>query len=200
MMAAPTYLYVSCALVGYFIGSFPSGVVLTRKKYGIDVREMGSGNIGATNVTRVFGWYAGILVLVIDFLKGFLPLIVLRHYYDDYPWLLTITAMSLVLGHCFSVYLGFRGGKGVATGLGGLLIVSPWVAGVAAFVYLAVLATTRISAIGSLSGIGVSLVYLLLARPPASETWLVLGIAAIVVIRHHSNIRRLWGGLRKTAK
>ena len=195
-MAEPIYLYVSCVIVGYFVGSFPTGVVLTRRKYGIDVREMGSGNIGATNVTRVFGWYAGVVVFAVDFLKGFVPLALLRYQYSGYPWLLTLTAMALVLGHCFSLYLGLRGGKGVATSLGCLLIVSPWMAGISAATYALLLLVSRISAVGSLGGIGAALLYALIVKPPIYECWLVAGISLIVLVRHHSNIRRLWSGSR----
>src|SRR5271154_6882488 len=88
----------------YILGSFPTGVVLSRRKYGIDVREMGSGNIGATNVTRVFGWYAGVLVFVVDFLKGCLPVWLARHYAIGQPWLAVTVGVAVVLGHCFSLY------------------------------------------------------------------------------------------------
>lgn len=187
---------VVSAIAGYLIGSFPTGVVLTRRKYGIDVREMGSGNIGATNVTRVFGWYAGALVFLVDFLKGLLPLLLVKRYYPEDLWALAAGGSALVLGHCFSAYLKLRGGKGVATSLGCLVAVVPLLAGIAAAAYAVVLAITRISALGSLTGILVVLGYLAFFRPPAPVTCLILFIAVIVVVRHRQNIERLWAESR----
>jgi acyl phosphate:glycerol-3-phosphate acyltransferase len=183
-------------LVGfcYLLGSFPTGVVLSRKKYGIDVREMGSGNIGATNVTRVFGWYAGVLVFMIDFLKGVFPIWLLQRYDQSEPWLMTFCSLALVLGHCFSVYLRFRGGKGVATSLGCLVVVAPWAAALSALSYLILLLTTKISAVGSLGGILVTLIYIVVAQPEGPVTWLIVGMSIIVVVRHRKNLQRLLSG------
>ncbi len=189
--------YLLFGLAAYLIGSFPTGVVLSRKKYGLDVRDMGSGNIGATNITRVFGWYAGAMVFLVDFLKGWGPVawITLRHPED--PWLKTVVGASLVLGHCFSAYLRLRGGKGVATSLGCLLAVLPWAATAGGVAYLILLLVTRISAVGSLGGIIVVLGYLVWNPPALPQLTLVLLVSALVVIRHDSNIRRLWGDLKK---
>jgi acyl phosphate:glycerol-3-phosphate acyltransferase len=196
-MTNASFLYGLVPLVGYLIGSFPTGVVISRHRYGFDVREMGSGNIGATNITRVFGWYAGFLVFLIDFLKGYLPLLLLKHYLTAEPWLLTVTATALVLGHCFSLYLHFRGGKGVATSLGCLLIVSPPAAAFAVLVYVILLSVTKISAVGSLGGIITALIYLCVSHPSGHETALILSITVIVLIRHRSNIQRLVRGMRR---
>lgn len=190
-------VYLASVLLGYLIGGFPTGVVLTRKRYGLDVREMGSGNIGATNVTRVFGWYAGLLVFVVDFLKGFLPLLLLNKFFPNEPWLLTLTAAFLVLGHCFSPFLKFRGGKGVATSFGCITLVAPWCALSVGLVYAVLLITTKISAVGSLGAILGALVYLLVANPPPHVTYLVLGIAVVVVVRHRQNIFRLIDTIKK---
>lgn len=187
------YLIAFClGITGYLIGSFPTGVVFTRRKFGLDVREMGSGNIGATNVTRVFGWYAGILVFVIDLFKGAGPLWLVKTLWPNEPWLLTATGSTLVMGHCFSAYLKFKGGKGVATSLGCLFIVAPWVAICSAIIYVALLVITRISAVGSLGGLGAVLIYLFIARPALSESVLLLVISFVVLIRHRSNIERLY--------
>ena len=189
--------YLVAFIAGYLVGGFPTGVVLTRRKYGIDVREMGSGNIGATNVTRVFGWYAGVLVLLIDFLKGFLPLWAIQHYWPDDPWLLTAAGTALVLGHCFSPFLKLRGGKGVATSLGCLAIAVPYLALAATATYAALLIATRISAVGSLGGIITAAIYLAIARPAEPAAALVASISFIVVVRHRSNIVRLWETFRR---
>jgi len=184
--------YFLVTLGGYFIGSFPTGVVLTRSKYGIDVREMGSGNIGATNVTRVFGWYAGVLVLLFDFIKGVVPVWAVQKYFPGDHWMCFLAAMSLVLGHCFSLFLKFRGGKGVATSLGVLTVLLPWGAASAAAVYAILLLVTRISALGSLGGIAATWVYLAVVWPPRPISLLVFGISAVVIFRHRANIQRLW--------
>lgn len=183
--------YFILSIVCYLIGSFPTGVVITKQKYGLDVREMGSGNIGATNVTRVFGWYAGIVTLLVDFAKGFVPLWLLNRYMPGDPWILTVAALSLVLGHCFSFYLKFQGGKGVATGLGTVVAVLPWCGLVAVIVYLIVILASRISALGSLSGILSSLIYLSISPPDLPTIVLVAGVSGVVVICHWSNIKRL---------
>ncbi len=172
-------------------------MVLTKRKFGLDVREMGSGNIGATNVTRVFGWYAGLLVFLIDFLKGYLPLYGLLKLYPDEPWLLTWSGLALVVGHCFSPYLKLKGGKGVATSLGCLAFFIPQGALVAIVVYGVALAITKISAVGSLSGVLAILIYLGATGPNSAVTWFVFIVALVVIGRHHENIRRLIKGEAK---
>lgn len=199
-MEATTPIYVLGALAAYLLGSFPTGVVLTRRKFGIDVREMGSGNIGATNVTRVFGWYAGVLVFVIDFLKGALPVWLARHYFPQAPWLASMAAIAVVLGHCFSLYISFRGGKGVATSFGCLAVVVPIAALVSGVVYGVTLAVTRISAVGSLAGIITTLAYIAIFEPSLPVAVLILGMSTVVIFRHHSNIRRLWDGFQTKSR
>jgi acyl phosphate:glycerol-3-phosphate acyltransferase len=186
-------IYLWTAIAGYLIGSIPTGVVLSKAKYGLDVREMGSGNIGATNVTRVFGWYAGVLTFTIDFLKGFFPLYLLDHFLPGRPWLMVTAGAAIVLGHCYSAYLKFKGGKGVATSLGALFSVAPWAAAIATAFYAILVFTTRISAVGSLGGVAAALLYLVIAkpRPPEPQIVLIFLVATIIVVRHHTNIRRL---------
>ncbi len=179
----------------YLLGGFPAGVAITKRKFGLDVREMGSGNIGATNVTRVFGWYAGFLVFVLDFIKGYLPLWALTRFYPaTTPWLLTGAGLTLVMGHCFSPYLKFKGGKGVATSLGCLAFFVPQGALAGIIVYALALAVTRISAVGSLSGIVALWIYLALVPVPTPVSTFVLLVSLIVIGRHHQNIRRLIKG------
>lgn len=186
-----TLQHLLVAIVCYLIGSFPTGVVLTKRKYGIDVREMGSGNIGATNVTRVFGWYAGILTLIIDLAKSFFPLLYLKNHYPEDTWMLSIAALSLVFGHCFSIYLKFRGGKGVATALGAVAVVAPWCAVIATGVYCIVILVTKISALGSLAGILSCILYLTFVRVETSFFVLIISVCLLVLSRHTSNIKRL---------
>ncbi|MEZ4751243.1 MAG: glycerol-3-phosphate 1-O-acyltransferase PlsY [Bdellovibrionota bacterium] len=188
-----TTTHILLGVGAYLVGSFPTGVVLSRRKYRIDVREMGSGNIGATNVTRVFGWYAGALTLVADFFKGLIPIYLTRHYFPELEWAPTIVGLGLVLGHCFSAYLGFRGGKGVATGFGCVAAFEPFLALLLAVVYVGLLLITRISAVGSLGGVAAALGYLVWKRPDQPFSSMLLGICGIILIRHIKNIRRLLG-------
>jgi glycerol-3-phosphate acyltransferase PlsY len=141
-----------------------------------------------------------VLVFLADFLKGYLPLMLLQRFFPDNPWLATVTGLALVLGHCFSAYLGLRGGKGVATSLGCLTAVIPWVAMVSAVCYVVLLLATRISAIGSLGGMAVALLYAAGWKPSPPVLVLVVGISTIVLIRHHDNIRRLVGGFKARKK
>jgi len=179
--------------MAYLMGSFPTGVFISKRKYGLDVREVGSGNIGATNITRIFGWYAGFLVFLIDFAKGAVPLLLIKRIYPENPWLWCIVAIFLVLGHCFSVFLGFKGGKGVATSLGCILVVEPLCAVLCGVVYLVSLKISKISAVGSLTGVLSCFLYLIFKWPgPASGT-LVLVLSGLIILRHQENIQRLKG-------
>jgi len=184
-----TYLVV--ILGTYLLGSFPTGVFISKRKYGLDVREMGSGNIGATNVKRIFGWYAGILVFLIDLGKGAIPLWGIQTLYPELPWLICGAGISLVLGHCFSVFLGFKGGKGVATSLGCILVADPICALIGGLVYLVVLKLSRISAVGSLVGVLSCMIYLMFRWPGNALGIMILTLCAIIVVRHKENLSRL---------
>lgn len=184
-------------LLAYAIGGFPTGVVLSRQKYGLDVREMGSGNIGATNITRTFGWYAGALTFLVDCAKGYLPLFYFQRFAAEQASWMPWVGVALVAGHCFSPYLKFRGGKGVATSLGVLLAVVPTAGGIAAVTYGVFLAATRISAIGSLAALAAVNGFWVVTRPGIDVVRLILGISFLVVVRHHTNLRRLWHDYKK---
>jgi glycerol-3-phosphate acyltransferase PlsY len=184
--------------VGYLCGSIPFGVVLSRLVLGVDVRTVGSGNIGATNVARVGGRKLGVLAMLLDTVKAVVPILAARALLAGAPgaeaWTLGVAAAAFV-GHLFPVWLRFRGGKGVATAFGIFLVLAPWVAlaGLAAWViaYL----VTRISSVGSLAGTAVCVAGVFLAdgpRHPASWTALVVG--ALIVLRHRGNIGRLVRG------
>lgn len=178
--------------MGYLIGSFPTGVVISLNKYGIDVRDMGSGNIGATNITRNFGWRAGVITFLVDFMKGFVGLQIAESVCAQSPWVVTATGAALVFGHCFSVFLRLRGGKGVATTLGCLVAVLPWAGFWMALSYLFFLITTRISAIGSLVGVTLACAYASVYSNQPPVQFLVYAMTAIVFVRHRTNIARLW--------
>lgn len=178
------------ALAAYAVGSFPTGVVISRRRFGIDVRDMGSGNIGATNITRNFGWKAGVITFLVDFMKGYLGLRIATALCPHFPWIETVAGSAVVLGHCFSLFLGLRGGKGVATTLGCLFAAAPLAGVLMAVCYLSLLAVTRVSAIGSLVGMGVAAVTVWIAEYSEDVRLMVSLCAAIVFVRHQRNIRR----------
>jgi acyl phosphate:glycerol-3-phosphate acyltransferase len=172
-------------LLGFLAGSIPFGL-LVGKRMGVDIREKGSGNIGASNVTRVLGVGAGVVVAILDIAKGALPVWYARHH-GGVP---TMVGWAAILGHCFSPWLGGRGGKGVATAFGVFLIVSPFMAGVAIVVFGAVLAITRVPTIGSLAGMA-TIAALALHRGDPGITRLALMTLGLLVYTHRENLREL---------
>ena len=183
---------VALIVLAYLLGSVPTGYVLG-KLAGIDVRSAGSGNIGAANVARVVGNRQGALTLVADAMKGFLPVLIAIQLELE-PVALAFTAIAAFLGHLYPLFLKFHGGKGVATALGTLLAIAP----VATLVLLALFALVAFSSrIVSLSAmvaaVAAPLVLWLLYQPPA-----IIGMgfffAAVIVLRHRGNIKRLRAG------
>jgi glycerol-3-phosphate acyltransferase PlsY len=184
-------LSFATAGIAYVLGSIPFGLILTRMAGLGDIRKVGSGNIGATNVLRTGrrGLAAGTLLL--DAAKGALAVQLVALLFG--PVWMPLAAMAAVVGHCFPVWLRFRGGKGVATGLG-VLIALDWRIGLAACaVWALVFAVTRISSAGALSAFAVSPVLAYFILPP---NWFIapLFIAVLVFWRHSANIRRLLSG------
>lgn len=181
-------------LVSYLIGAIPTGVLLTRVAGGEDVRKAGSGNIGATNVYRVAGRTLGILTLVGDCLKGVIPVLVAGQVFDLSTSHLALVALAAFLGHCYPVYLGFKGGKGVATALGIFLVLSPFAVLCALGLFILVLWRWRFISLASISA-AAAVPFLVLAfertAPLFAATFL---IAAIVIWRHRGNIERLRSG------
>jgi glycerol-3-phosphate acyltransferase PlsY len=178
--------------LAYILGSVPSGYVLG-KLAGIDVRDVGSGNIGAANVARAVGKRQGALTLVADATKGFLPVSIAILLQLD-PLAIAFTAIAAFLGHLYPLFLNFQGGKGVATALGALLAIAP----IATFVLLALFALVAFSSrIVSLSAMAAAvaapLVLWLFYQPPAI-VGMAFFFAAMIVLRHHGNIERLRAG------
>jgi len=183
------------AVVAYLVGAIPVGFVIARI-FGIgDIRRHGSGTIGMTNVLRTAGKLPAILTLLGDVAKGALAVWVGALVAGDVVVGGAVAAAAAVLGNCWSVLLKFRGGKGVATGLGALLFVlGPWAILPSAIVFLVVVATTRFVSLGSLlATVGAPLVALALGKPLPSVLATAV-IALIVVGRHHENIARLVSG------
>lgn len=202
------------ALASYLAGSIPFGFLIGKLVKGVDLRKFGSGNIGATNAGRVLGKKWGLICLALDALKGLLPVALLPQQFlaaDDpsFPHGTVIAGVSTIVGHMFPCWLGFRGGKGVATSLGVLSIVSPWGLLVAAVAFFSSFALWRYVSLSSLcAAIAFGAFEMIRLKPtPFSElTWshglFGLMVPLLIIIQHRSNIRRLLKGeeLRFTSK
>jgi glycerol-3-phosphate acyltransferase PlsY len=198
---------LSVVLCAYLIGSLPFGYLTAKFAAGIDIREHGSKNIGATNVTRVLGKRLGLLVLLLDALKGLLPAWLLAELFrsltnDSPEWLHVRVAcgVATIVGHMFPCWLKFRGGKGVATALGVAGILS-WEATLAAMlIFFVAFTVSRIVSLSSmLAAIGYAATHLWITEVPLSTnewslTAFSVAVPALIVIRHRSNIVRLWRG------
>ena len=185
---------VLAVLAAYLVGATPIGWLVARA-FGVgDIRRHGSGNIGATNVLRTLGWVPAVVTLLADVGKGYLAVVVGGLLGGGDPNVVAASTVAAVAGNCWSVFLGFRGGKGVATGLGALLRTVPWATVAALPVFVAVVATTRYISLGSLLAAAcVPLGAVLLGYPPAFAV-AALAVAVIVIARHHANIARLRAG------
>jgi glycerol-3-phosphate acyltransferase PlsY len=183
---------VLLVLGAFAVGSFPTGVIVARLR-GVDLRKVGSGNIGATNVGRALGKGWAIFVLLVDAVKGYAPVALAARLVS--PFIVAAVALAAVLGHMFSVFLKGRGGKGVATSLGAALALSPLAALISAGVYALVFAVCRISSVGSLSGVVAYPAALLLLgdRQPAHLAF-AAAMSILVIARHRDNLRRLARG------
>ena len=179
------------AVLAYFIGSIPSGLIIGKTFFNIDVRQYGSKNIGATNTYRVIGLKAALPVFLCDALKGAAGVVLLSSYGPMYMILGGILAM---MGHNWSIFLGFKGGRGVATGLGVLIALSPLVALLCFLVWGIILYFTKLVSLGSI--VAAALVPVLMYVTGESY-WFVGfgGLAALfVIVRHWDNIKRLLAG------
>jgi glycerol-3-phosphate acyltransferase PlsY len=188
-------------LLGYLSGSVPYGYVLPRLLKGVDVRTIGSGNIGATNAARAAGRVVGVSVFILDVAKAMVPVVVAQHLFAGTPngdrWVMA-TAVAAFSGHLFPVWLRFQGGKGVATGLGVFAVLAPWAAAAGFGAWILVYLTVRISSVGSLLGTLVCAVGVFALRGPESAiTWAGVALTAMIWWRHRENIGRLLRGEEK---
>lgn len=179
-------------LVSYVIGSVPSGYLLGKLR-GVDVRMVGSGNVGATNVARAVGKSQGVITLMADAAKGYLPVFAALQLGQD-SLTIALTAVAVFLGHLYPVFLKFQGGKGVATGFGALLALAPMAALVLAVVFVLVAGATRIVSLGSLATAAAAPLSLWLFYQPPVIVGMACFLGAMVIIRHRGNIQRLLAG------
>lgn len=189
--------------IGYVCGSLPFGLWLGRWFRGVDVRTLGSGNLGATNVFRALGPRLGIATLVLDMLKGTLPAFILPRTalgaaFPGGPDACGIAvALAAVLGHMFTFLAGFRGGKGVATTAGVVLALFPLAWAIAGSVFIVTVAVSRYISLGSILGaLAFATVVALTARGSHAtlQTAFAIAVAALIIVRHHQNLRRLMRG------
>lgn len=187
-------------ILTYFICAIPFGLILTQFFLKQDIRQSGSGNIGATNVTRIAGKKLGMLTLLLDGLKGALMVIAGRWIFDSAAYLhlfLVLICIVAVLGHIYPIYLKFKGGKGVATTLAVLLTLDPIVGFLSIVVWILCFAIFRISAISSLLAIFSSIIVALYNEAPISEIFLCVFLFILIAVRHKENIMRIISGQEK---
>lgn len=195
---------VLAALVGYISGAIPFSYIAGRVFAGIDLREHGSGNLGATNTFRFLGPKIAVGVLVADVAKGFAPVYfapayVGGHGLEDH-WLMLVAAFFAIVGHLFSVFVRFSGGKGIATSAGAFLALAPWAFLGGAIVFFAAAVPTRIVSVGSISAL-LALPLIVIGLNAIGVTayhWSIIAVSVVLTVvmlyKHRSNIRRLMAG------
>ncbi|HEV8016358.1 MAG TPA: glycerol-3-phosphate 1-O-acyltransferase PlsY [Stellaceae bacterium] len=192
---------IACAVFAYLCGSIPFGLIFARLGGHGDIRDIGSGNIGATNVLRTGNKHLALATLACDIAKGFIPVLIARQFGADAA---TVAAIAAPLGHIFPLWLRFKGGKGVATAAGALLAYA-WPIGVAAVLtWLAMAIVFRYSSLAAVTAAAIAALYAWIMRPEGVAPLPILFIALIIIWRHRTNLSRLLHGdedkiaLRKT--
>jgi glycerol-3-phosphate acyltransferase PlsY len=178
--------------LAYLIGAIPFGLVVGKLFYGVDIRREGSGNVGTTNVFRVLGKRAGVVVLVLDMLKGFIPALAASLLFN--PWYAIFIAAAPVVGHMYSIYLKGSGGKGVATGAGVVLALAPQAFLICLVVWVVLVLTTRYVSVGSLAASFLVPVLVIAFDDPLPYQIAAVLVAIIVWWAHRGNIGRLVRG------
>ena len=188
-------------IIAYLLGSIPFGYLIVRKKLGDDIRQSGSGGTGATNVSRRAGKTAGVITLVLDALKGSLAVLIAKGLSPNVEWVIAGAAIAVIVGHMFPVWLGFRGGKGVATGVGVFSILAPIAVLCAGVIFVAIVALTRYVSLGSIVAAATIPLFVWLQSvfvEPATDLRPLLMAAIVgallIVFAHRGNIARLARG------
>jgi glycerol-3-phosphate acyltransferase PlsY len=184
---------IGLVILGYLAGSIPTGLLLTKAFSEVDPRKEGSRNIGATNILRTAGKTLGVLTLAGDCLKGLIPVLLAVWIMKSDIWV-GLTALSAFAGHLFSVFLKFKGGKGVATALGVYLGIAPLAVLIDAGVFFGVVLTWRFVSLGSITAAAVMPILIAILTKSKSYVIASLIIAGLIWYRHQDNIRRLFGG------
>jgi acyl phosphate:glycerol-3-phosphate acyltransferase len=208
------FLLATIIILSYLVGSIPTSIIVSKLAKGIDIREHGSGNAGGTNVARVLGWKHGILVILFDAFKGVIAVVVVArlHYgsmpfhnvtpFDDFTLVQIIAGVSAVIGHVWTIFAGFRGGKGIATALGMLLMIITVDMLIAVGVFLIVVTISRYVSLGSLIG-AIAVPLSLIIREnifnvniPGYNTLLpfIIAVSLLIVFTHRKNVVRILNG------
>jgi acyl phosphate:glycerol-3-phosphate acyltransferase len=187
-------------VMGYLIGSLPMGVIVARLTGGVDPRTVGSGRTGGTNMLRAGGWGRAIAAAVLDLSKGLLPILIARAVGAPVA-IQALTGVGAILGSWKSVFLGFHGGRGVATGVGGMIAIAPWIIPIALPAFVLIIWVTRYVSLGSILGTGFGAVVIVVAvlLGQLDAAWLIYVIPGetIVWIAHRDNIARLLAGTER---
>ena len=187
-------------IIGYIFGSIPSGLVLVKMVCGIDIREYGSKNIGTTNVFRTVGGRMASIVLIADVIKGILAVLLVRYFFESNLQLELLTAIASLLGHNYSIFLGFKGGRGVATGLGLILLFMPDVCIFSFTVWLVIVFVTRYVSLGSIVGAFITPIVAYYRGYPIELVLFALAACVFVIVRHYENMKRLIAGTESKIK
>jgi acyl phosphate:glycerol-3-phosphate acyltransferase len=180
-------------VLAYFVGSFPSGYVIFRLGEKKDIRSLGSQSTGATNVLRLKGWKYALPVMLLDILKAALPVWLALRLYDDRRIALGV-AFLVVLGHCFPIFIKFKGGKGVSTALGSYIILAPFPCILSLAIFVGVVAASRFVSLGSLLATFSFPVFAYFLKNDRELALFGLAIFAVIALRHAGNIKRLLKG------
>jgi glycerol-3-phosphate acyltransferase PlsY len=183
----------SLLIIAYLLGAIPFGYLIGKWK-GLDIRQKGSGNIGATNVARVLGKQYGIAVFVLDFLKGFIPTYIAVRWFGLDSWMVTWVGLAAVLGHMFTPFLGFKGGKGVATSAGVLFGISPLLGLITLAVWFIVYKLSGYVSLGSIIAAFTAIFLGGMFAFPKNVLFLIGIVAVLILIKHKSNVERLIEG------
>ncbi len=194
--------YVAGPIVSYLVGAVPFCLLLGKWLAHVDIRQSGSGNTGAANLARVTTFPLGLAGLSLDFLKGFLPVYVAKEFtggWEPAKLAMILCGLGAICGHVWPVYLGFRGGKGLATAFGVAAGLAPAATGIALFVWLVVLAASRYISLSSMTAavafaVSVGLIYRGTLRENLPLFLFSLVVAAVILVRHRSNLARLLAG------
>lgn len=193
--------YILAAVAAYLLGSIPTGYIVARSHRNVDILQTGSKRTGATNILRTLGWQAALVVFLGDFLKGIAAVAVARALTGGDPAADVAAGFMAMAGHTFSLFLGFKGGRGVTTGLGAISLISPIAALVCAIVALSTMAVTRYVSLGSILGacsVPVTMVVLVIMGLGAPVHLLFGGAGALfIVVSHRDNIARLLNGTER---
>jgi len=186
---------VAALVASYLLGAIPTSYLAGRIFKGIDLREHGSKNLGATNVYRIMGWRYAIPVGIFDVAKGAVPVLIIGPAVSTVGWFPLVCGVMAVIGHVFSVFVGFKGGKGVATSAGVVLGLAPMAVGLCLVIWALIVWMTGHGSLGSVIATGVFPLLVWLLYPARRESiWLYVLLAAVIVWMHRSNIRRLRAG------